>query len=184
MKIKFLSIAAALAILLAGCSTDNGVVTEEPIENDEETIEESTEEEREDEPILATDFSLANLDGKEVFLSDYRGKIVLLNFWTTTCQYCVLEMPDLQKIDRENEDVVLLAANVMEDKAVVEDYIEENGFDFEVLFDEDGEVARQYYISGFPTTYFIDSEGFIIGYYPGYMSYEQTNDILDQIRDI
>ena len=131
----------------------------------------------------APDFTLKNLSGDDVSLSDYKGKIVLLNFWATWCGYCVKEMPDLQKINDENDDVVVLAVDVMEDLEIVEDYIKTGGYDFEVVLDTDGEIAKTYSIGGYPTSYFIDKEGLMVGGVPGMMTYDQINEVLKMIRE-
>lgn len=131
----------------------------------------------------AADFTLKNLKGQEVSLSDYEGKIVLLNFWTTTCPFCIQEMPDMQKLSDENEDLVVLAVDVMEDEEKVRTYIEEGGYDFEVILDEKGDLAKTYLISAYPTTYFVDKEGILLGRVPGMMTWPQMNDILDNIRE-
>ena len=128
-------------------------------------------------------FTLTNLEGKEVSLSDYEGKIVLVNFWATWCGFCDMEMPDLQTLDNENEDLVVLAVNVLEDKATVEKYIQEGGYDFEVVLDEDGKIAQDYLVSGFPASYFVNKEGIFLGRVPGMLTYEQMNEILEGIRE-
>ena len=131
----------------------------------------------------APNFTLRNLDGEEISLQDYRGKIVLINFWATWCVYCDIEMPDLQKLDKENEDLVVLAVDVMEDKEAVEKYIKEGGYDFEVVLDEDGAIAKTYLVSGYPESYFVDEEGIFQGSVPGMMTYEQMNQALQHIRE-
>lgn len=131
----------------------------------------------------APDFTLKNLSGDDVSLSDYKGKIVLLNFWATWCSYCDKEMPDLQKLSKENDDLVILAVDVMEDKALVEEYIKKGGYDFEVVLDADGEIAKTYVVGGYPTSYFIDEEGLLIGAVPGMMTYEQMIEVMDKIRE-
>ena len=132
---------------------------------------------------LAPDFTLKNLEGEEVSLSDYRGKIVFLNFWATWCPFCDKEMPDLNKLDAENEDVVVLAVDVMEDKKLVEDYIEKGGYDFQVVLDEDGQIAMKYLINPLPTTYFIDEEGILLGRIEGMLTWAHMNEILENIRE-
>ena len=131
----------------------------------------------------APNFTLRNLEGRKVSLKDYRGKIVLLNFWATWCKFCDIEMPDLQKLDKENEDLVVLAVDVMEDKNKVVDYIKKGNYDFEVLLDDKGDVAKTYLVSAFPTTYFVGKDGNLIGSVPGMMTYPQMNQILDSIRE-
>lgn len=130
----------------------------------------------------APDFTLKNLQGEDVSLSDYKGKIVLVNFWATWCGYCDMEMPDIQRLDDENEDLVVLAVDVMEDKETVENYINEGGYNFEVVLDEDGSISKAYLVSGYPTSYFIDPEGILLGGVPGMMTYDQMNQILADIR--
>lgn len=133
---------------------------------------------------LAPDFTLRDLNGKEVSLSDFRGKYVLINFWYTGCKYCHMEMPDLQRIHDENEDLVVLAVNVMEKREKVENYIKQGAYDFQVLLDEEGDVAITYLVSGFPTSYFVDKEGILIGGVPGMMTYDHMVQILNDIRNM
>lgn len=130
----------------------------------------------------APDFTLKDLSGKEVSLSDYRGKIVLINFWATWCGYCKIEMPDFQKVQDENEDLVVLAVNVMEDEGVVSDYIQEGGYNFQVVLDKEGSVAKTYLINAFPTTYVVDEEGMLLGGVRGMVTYDQLNQILEDVR--
>lgn len=170
-----------------------GRKTEESLPKDnitKEKNEEDREEKKEKKKITeatvgeeAPDFTLRNLDGKEVSLKDYRGKIVLINFWATWCEYCDKEMPDLQKLDKENDDLVVLAVDVMEDEEKVKNYIKKGGYDFEVVLDEEGDVAKNYLISAFPTSYFVDKDGTLIGSVPGMMEYSQMNQILKSIRE-
>lgn len=160
-------------------------------EEDEELIddvdlEENLEVEENDYEIaigkLAPDFTLKNLDGEDVTLSDYKGKIVFLNFWATWCPHCVREMPDFNKLAAENDDMVILAVDVMEDKKLVVDYIEKGGYDFDVVLDEKGEVAMKYLISPLPTTYFIDADGILLGRLEGALSWAHMNEVLETIR--
>ena len=153
-------------------------------EDQEEDKQEAEEVDYDDIAIgkLAPDFTLMNLDGEEVSLSDYKGKIVFLNFWATWCPHCVREMPDFNKLAAENDDMVILAVDVMEDKKLVEDYIEKGGYDFDVVLDEKGEVSMKYLISPLPTTYFIDAEGILLGRIEGALSWAHMNEILETVR--
>lgn len=144
---------------------------------------ENNKEEPTDTDFMAADFTLENLDGEEVSLSDYRGKIVFLNFWATWCGFCDEEMPDLEKINNENDDVVVLAVNVREDREIVEDYIKEGGYTFPVLLDETGEIGMDYVIGGLPTTYFIGSDGKLLDGMSGMMNLEQMESVLEAIRE-
>ncbi|MFA5576624.1 MAG: TlpA disulfide reductase family protein [Tissierellaceae bacterium] len=176
------------AILLTGCVKDKTEPVEElPVESgdvlEEDQNEGEDEGEEEVELQLAPVFTLKNLDGEEVSLEDYRGKKVLLNFWATWCKFCDQEMPDLQKFDSENDDIVVVAVNSMEKKANAQKYIEDGNYEFDVLLDEDGEISRMYYVSGLPTSYFIDEEGYLLGGVPGAINYDQMMEILEGIRE-
>ena len=130
----------------------------------------------------APDFNLKSLSGENVSLSDYEGKIVLLNFWATWCGFCVKEMPDLDKFDKEHEEVVVLAVDVMEEEGKVREYIEEGGYDFDVALDLDGQISRDYLVSAYPTSYFIETDGTLIGRVAGLLEYDQMLEILDSIK--
>lgn len=132
---------------------------------------------------LAPDFTLKNLSGEEVSLSDYKGKIVMINFWATWCKWCDIEMPDMQKLSSENEDLVVLAVDVEEDINLVKEYIEKGGYDFEVVLDSDGFVSRTYLVNGLPNSYFVDKEGILLGKVGGAINYAQMNEILENIRE-
>lgn len=155
-------------------------VDSEVVENDE-NIEDVVLEKGKSAP----DFTLKTLSGENASLSDYKGKIVLINFWATWCTYCDQEMPDLEKLYNENKDndFVVLAVDVGEEENVARDYIEEGGYTFPVLLDSDSKVSRNsYYVSAFPTSYFIDKEGNLIGAVSGMMTYPQMTQILQDIR--
>ena len=193
---KILSIIILAIVLIGGlyyfAMVKGGETTEElePENNvSQETNNETGEENIVEDSVLdiaigeeAPNFTLRNLEGEEVSLTDYRGKVVLINFWATWCKYCDIEMPDLQKLDKENEDVVVLAVDVMEEKSLVEGYIEKGGYDFQVVLDEDGDIAKLYLVSAFPTSYFVDKDGILLGGVPGMMTYAQMNQIVEGIR--
>ncbi|WP_461205333.1 TlpA family protein disulfide reductase [Clostridium sp. DL1XJH146] len=129
------------------------------------------------------DFTLTDLEGNDVSLSDYKGKYVLINFWATWCHFCVEEMPDLEKFNNENEDIVVLAVNVKESHAEAEKFVNDGGYTFTTLLDDKGTVSNDYLVAAFPTSYFIDKEGLFLGRVQGMMTYEQMNGILAQIKE-
>lgn len=162
-----------------GATAPTSVPTETP-------DSESTSGSSSDKKTAAFDFTLTDQDGNLHTLSDYQGKVVFLNFWATWCPPCRKEMPDIQALYEEygvnEEDVIFLTiANPKSDeypnnsdvtKEEVLQFVEENGYTFPVLFDETGDVLRDYRISAFPTTFLIDKEGYIFGYAPGQISKE------------
>lgn len=111
---------------------------------------------------LAPDFTLTDLEGEPVKLSDLRGRAVLLNFWASWCPPCRAEMPDLQEAHEKYSDGIrILAVNIQEDKEAVKNFVQEFGLTFTVLLDSDGSVARTYRIAAIPTSFFIDRNGII-----------------------
>lgn len=112
----------------------------------------------------APNFSLKTLDGKQVELSDYKGKKVMLNFWATWCPPCKKEMPDMEKYAQQaGDDVVVLAVNI-DPENDVQAFVEDNGITFTIPLDSQSAknpVNERYRILSIPTTYFIDKEGII-----------------------
>lgn len=159
-------------------------VTEDETIEDENTEGETTEEGESDIQVdaPAPDFTLENLKGENVSLSDYEGKIVMLNFWGTWCGFCVKEMPDLDKINNEYDDVAVLAVDVEEDREKVKKYIEDGGYEFDVVLDTKGEIARKYLVGNFPTTYFIEEDGTLIGRIEGMLEYDRIVNIIENIK--
>jgi thiol-disulfide isomerase/thioredoxin len=103
------------------------------------------------------------LDGETVSLSDYRGQVVLINFWATWCPPCRAEMPTLDAYYREHRDngLVLLAINAGETPAAARTFIDANGFTFPVGLDRDSSLSRQFGASGLPLTLVLDADGVV-----------------------
>ena len=125
--------------------------------------------------IAALDFKLKDLNGKDVSLSDFKGKKVFLNFWASWCRPCKDEMPDIEKLygSTKDTDLVILAVNIGEDKATAKSFMENNKLNFTVLLDSNQSVAAQYSISAIPTSFFIDKKGNIVSTVRGGMTLEQ-----------
>jgi len=123
----------------------------------------------------AEDFRLTDLAGKEQSLGQYRGKIVLLNFWATWCKPCTTEMPAMQTMYDKLRDkgFVVLAVNELEDDAKVREHIKQYGHTFPVLMDRDNKVANQFGVFGLPVSVFIDQEGRVQEYIKGGLLTEQ-----------
>ena len=141
-----------------------------------ETAGETDGESGEYTPMKAPDFTVLNADGEEVKLSDYYGKPIVLNFWATWCYYCKEEMPDFEKVYKEHPEVQFLMVNatdgVRETVDIAKAYIAEKGYTFPVVFDTEQEAVTAYYITGYPTTWFIDKDGYLVTYANGMLSYE------------
>jgi peroxiredoxin len=108
-------------------------------------------------------------------LSQYRGKVVLVNFWATWCKPCTTEMPAMQSIyDKLHEKgFVVLAINELEDEAKVREHIKQHGHTFPVLMDRDNKVANQFGVFGLPVSVFIDEKGVVREYIKGGLLTEQ-----------
>src|SRR5215210_2006352 len=115
------------------------------------------------------EFSLTDLDGKDRSLSQYRGQVVLVNFWATWCKPCTTEMPAMQASYNKLHDkgFVVLAINELEDDARVREHIQQYGHTFPVLMDRDNKVANQFGVFGLPVSVFIDRQGRVQEYIKG-----------------
>lgn len=124
---------------------------------------------------LAPDFELETLDGQAVKLSDYRGQKVMLNFWATWCPPCRAEMPDMQKVEENREDVTILAVNQVQTETNpdgIAPFLEELGVDFTVLLDENAFVGQMYEANALPLSYLINTDGSIHHIQQGPMNYD------------
>lgn len=109
---------------------------------------------------VAPEFTAVNSAGEQVKLSDYRGKVVMINFWASWCTPCVREMPMINQIAQTyQEDVQTLFVNVGEAKGTIREFMNKQQFDFPVIIDVTGKVSGLYRITGLPATMIIDQEG-------------------------
>jgi thiol-disulfide isomerase/thioredoxin len=132
-------------------------------------------------------FVLKDLDGNEVNSDDYRGKVLMLNFWAIWCGPCIAEIPDLNEIYETNRDrkfELLAIASQSGNAAAVNGYVERLGIEFPVVMGED-RVLQQYGVFAFPTDFIIDKRGFvrehILGAPPGKKDQLQT--IIDKLLE-
>jgi peroxiredoxin len=111
------------------------------------------------------DFSLPNLDETTVRLSDYRGKVVFLNFWATWCKPCREEMPSMEVLYRnfERDGLVVLAISIdrVTTKKDIPPFIKSLNLTFPVLVDSWGQTDKRYKLMGVPETYIIDQQGIL-----------------------
>ena len=136
---------------------------------------------------LAPDFQLKTIDGKDISLSGFRGKKVILNIWATWCPPCQEEMPDIEKFyaANKNSGVVVLSVNLTvaeKNFADVPNFIKQYGLTFPVVLDVNGQVAQMYGASAIPTSYIIDSSGIIRQKMVGPMSYDMMSQFIANDR--
>ena len=133
----------------------------------------------------APDFALKSSTGENLRLSEFRGDVVMINFWATWCGPCRQEMPLLDELYSRYQRVGfnLLGVNIDEDSNRAMNMIEELGVNFPVLFDARKEVSKLYEVEAMPVTVIVDREGTVRyvhhGYKPGY-----EDMYLDQIRSL
>ena len=110
---------------------------------------------------IAPEFVLQSIGGATRKLSNYRGKVVLVNLWATWCPPCVAELPILDRIAAQYRDQGLVVLGVAGDDnpQAVRDFLAKSPVKFEVLFDPDGAIGTQYGITGYPETFFVDRQG-------------------------
>lgn len=113
--------------------------------------------------IPSVDFELENMDEEIRRFSNYKGKVVLLNFWATWCPPCVRELPSMERLHQQvdAEDFKVVAVNQMEDADQVFAFTGQLDITptFEILFDKTSLVSSAYAVRGLPTTYLIDKKG-------------------------
>jgi peroxiredoxin len=117
---------------------------------------------------MAPDFTLTDLDGNEVSLSDFRGQAVLLYFWGSWCQPCVNEMLIFQEAAAGRDEVVVLAVNVLEEPETARQFAEFHRLEYPLVLDLTSEVAERYHVRAFPMAVVIDPDG-VIAARPGFM---------------
>jgi thiol-disulfide isomerase/thioredoxin len=117
----------------------------------------------------APPFILADLNGNEISLDQYRGKVVMLDFWATWCGPCRMTMPILEKLQKEYpDDLTLLAINILESPELVRPYVRKQNIKSMVLLDQKGSVSAAYGSNSIPMHVLIDRQGIIRHVQVGY----------------
>ena len=118
----------------------------------------------------APNFTLKNLEGKNVKLSELSGNVVLINFWASWCGPCIQEMPLLNAIHQKYEPLgfTVLGVNVEEDSAKAKAFLAERGVDFPILLDNKNQVSKLYDVIAMPTTVVVDRDGNMRFLHQGY----------------
>ncbi len=146
--------------------------TEEPTSGESEPIESGEPAEPAD---LAPDFTVYDVNGDEVKLSDFFGRPIVVNFWATWCSPCKREMPSFERMyEKYGEDVVFLMVNLtdgyQDTVKKASDFVEKNGYTFPVYFDTAYNAAITYAVNSIPMSLFIDARGEITRSYVGMIS--------------
>lgn len=142
-------------------------------------------------------FELKDMDGKTVSLTDYKGKVVVLDFWATWCGPCKMSFPGMQMVlnkYKDDKDVVFLFIDTREKtenyKDLVKDFLANNHYSFKVIFDEIGKDGIQnkffkmYKLVGIPTKFIIDKNGIVRFEKINYMMGGSDNDLADEVAEM
>lgn len=137
--------------------------------------------------ISAPDFTVQDADGNQVKLSDFKGKPVVLNFWTSWCIYCKKEMPDFETAYKElGDDVQFMMVNVTdgyrETKEMGQEFIQNQGFTFPIYYDINLEGSNAYSVVSLPTTVFIDKDGNVVNLVKGMIDSKVLNNNINLIK--
>ena len=155
LRKTFLMIVIFASTLLFGCES-------EVKENKETTLDTNTELVHSEEPEKAADFTLKTIDGEEVSLSDFEGKVVLLDFWATWCPPCRRGVPDLVEIQKKYKDELVIIGISLDNQSTVADiepFIEEYGINYPVVLGNQQVVNDYGNIQAIPTSFIIDQSG-------------------------
>ncbi len=180
---KRLLLIALIASFMLGCKNDvkkvennkNEVATEAESEEFDEHIkmtdailsekhEERTFGDELKKGAPAVDIKVVDLNGNEATLNDILSgdELTQLDFFQTTCKFCIQAMPDLVELDKR-DDVRVVLVDVGESVETVKEFMKKQEIALPVVVDESGEIAQKYFISGFPTSVFIDKDGILKG---------------------
>jgi peroxiredoxin len=113
----------------------------------------------------APDFTLTDTQGRKVTLSQFRGQVVILNFWATWCPPCREEMPSMEQLYRnlESKGLVMLAVNVEENgKKAVSQFLQKTPYSFPILLDGENVAQNTYGVFRFPESFIIDRNGVVV----------------------
>jgi thiol-disulfide isomerase/thioredoxin len=128
-------------------------------------------------------FRLDSMAGKPISLDQYKGQVVMINFWASWCGPCRQEMPILEKLQAKYKPMgfAMIGVNVEPDSSLAANWLKATPVTFPILFDTKSEVSKLYSVAGMPTTVIIDRKGNLRWLHRGYKPGDE-NEYLDQIR--
>lgn len=178
----------AIILIIMGCLMMSGHLS---ILGGSDSSNTPTEEQENTDSTKVPEISLQDQHGNTIHLSDYKGKIVYINFWGTWCGVCESELPAMKQLYetyKDSDEVAILTIvypNSDREKGVegIKEYLEEHEIEFPVLFDEEGMVFSQFGIHSFPTLFMIDKDQSVYGYLSGGIDYDTMENIIQQVRD-
>lgn len=166
-------------------SDDNNSAKEESTGNNNENTSSDANSE-EPELILAPDFTVYDLKGNEVHLSDFFGKPIIVNFWASWCGPCKMEMPDFDAAYQTyKDDITFLMVNMTDGSRetvdVASEFIANSGYTFPVYYDTQYSAAITYSVASLPTSYFINAQGELVAHAKGAIDADTLQRGIDMI---
>jgi len=119
-------------------------------------------------------FSGSTLAARQLSMTEYRGRVIVLTFWASWCLECRVEMPALERLQREfsSRGLATIGVNARENKEVVRRYANELGLTFPLVLDRDGKINARYGVIGLPTTFVVGRDGRAIAFAIGPRQWE------------
>ena len=124
----------------------------------------------------APQFSGSTLDARQLSMTEYRGTVIVLTFWASWCLECRVEMPALERLQREfsSRGLAIIGVNARESKEAVRRYAKELGLTFPLVLDRDGKINALYGVIGLPTTFVVGRDGRAIAFAIGPRQWESA----------
>lgn len=183
---KSIVITLLIFVLLLGGASILYQRLQDSVERQQLAETEEAEEEAGEDISKAPDFTVYDIHGEEVHLSDYVGKPVIMNFWASWCDPCKSEMPDFEEAYKTYGTqiqfmMINLTDGTQETQEGAADFIAEQGYTFPVFYDQTYDAAGQYVTGGIPITFFIDAEGNFVAYGQGALDAETLQSGIDML---
>ena len=129
----------------------------------------------------AVDFTLNTAEGNPISLRERLGKPIFLNFWATWCGPCLVEMPDIERLQKEmGGQIQIFGIDLRESPSLVKEFVKKQKFTWIFLLDTTGEVGSSYAVSAIPTSIFINAKGIITGRQVGTLSFERMKQLAQE----
>lgn len=131
----------------------------------------------------APTFTLEGMDGNPINLADLKGKVVMIDFWSSWCPPCRAEAPALEQAYQEfrGKGVEFIGIAIWDDKSQVQKFMKQNNIQYPIGLDDKGTIAIDYGVTGIPEKYFIDKDGMLVKKFSGPMTVADVRNVLNPL---